>query len=421
MASLARDNNGKKRIQFIADGRRKTIRLGKVSLRQAEAVRRHVEALIAATKTGVVAEETVGWLGSLDDRMYGKLVHVGLVQPRQNARLGTILDEYITSRFVDAKGSTLTVYGHTRRNLVEFFGKAKPLQSITSGDADCWRQWLLEQGLSDNTVRRRCALAKQFFKAAIRRGLIGENPFDDLPVAIRSNFDRFYFVSREEIEKVLAACPDAQWRLIVALCRYGGLRCPSEVLSLRWGDVHWQQQRLTVHSPKTEHHEGGESRIIPLFPEIQPYLYEAFEQAEPGAEFLITRYQLPTNNNLRTQFLRIIRKAGLKPWAKPFQNLRVSRQIELCEDFPEHVVCQWIGNSRLVARKHYLQVTDAHFERAVRGSFLQAAQNAAQQMSEMLRNTSNPIREPAKFDGNQRISIQCEAKVGDAGFEPATG
>jgi len=28
------------------------------------------------------------------------------------------------------------------------------------------------------------------------------------------------------------------------------------------------------------------------------------------------------------------------------------------------VVCAWIGNSQAVARKHYLQVTEEHFERA---------------------------------------------------------
>ena len=30
-----------------------------------------------------------------------------------------------------------------------------------------------------------------------------------------------------------------------------------------------------------------------------------------------------------------------------------------------HVVCQWIGNSQPIAAKHYLQVTDEHFSRAV--------------------------------------------------------
>ena len=30
-----------------------------------------------------------------------------------------------------------------------------------------------------------------------------------------------------------------------------------------------------------------------------------------------------------------------------------------------HVVCRWIGNSQPIAAKHYLQVTDEHFSRAV--------------------------------------------------------
>ncbi len=65
--------------------------------------------------------------------------------------------------------------------------------------------------------------------------------------------------------------------------------------------------------------------------------------------------------------MQIIKRAGLKPWPKPFQNLRSTRETELMEKFPAHVVCGWIGNSEAIALKHYLQVTDDHFERAVRG------------------------------------------------------
>ena len=53
--------------------------------------------------------------------------------------------------------------------------------------------------------------------------------------------------------------------------------------------------------------------------------------------------------------------AGLQRWPKLFQNLRSTRETELAEDFPMHVVCPWIGNSQPIAAKHYLQVTDDHF------------------------------------------------------------
>jgi len=47
-----------------------------------------------------------------------------------------------------------------------------------------------------------------------------------------------------------------------------------------------------------------------------------------------------------------------------FQNLRSSRETELTQKFPLHVVCAWMGNSQAVAAKHYLQVTDDHFKAA---------------------------------------------------------
>jgi hypothetical protein len=61
---------------------------------------------------------------------------------------------------------------------------------------------------------------------------------------------------------------------------------------------------------------------------------------------------------------KIIRRAGLKPWPRLFQNLRPTRETELPARFPVHIVTAWIGNSAAIAAMHYLQVTDADFEAA---------------------------------------------------------
>ena len=152
--------------------------------------------------------------------------------------------------------------------------------------------------------------------------------------------------------------------MIFALSRFGGLRCPSEHLALRWQNIDWAQSRITVWSPKTEGHEGKELRLMPLFPELLPILMEAFEKAEPGSEFVNTRYRCPTTN-LRTQFLKILSRAGVTPWPKLFHNLRSSRQTELCDSHPAHVVSAWLGNSVVIAQNHYLQVLPSHFDSAV--------------------------------------------------------
>ena len=356
--------------------------LGKATQRTAERIKTKVEALVTAAITGSPLDDEVArWVADRDSTMVDKLVAVGLIPKRQRTTLQSFLDNYANGR-ADWKESTATVYGHTQRCLIEYFGVDRPLHEITADDATQWRAWLAsDQKLSDNTVRRRSGIAKQFFRAAVRQKLIPESPFVDLVAAVRRNEKRYYFITHEEAQKVIDACPDAQWRLLFALSRFGGLRCPSEHLGLRWGDVDWERGKITVHSPKTEHHEGGASRQIPLFPELRSYLEEVWEQAEPGTEYVITRYR-SRNANLRTQLERIIKWAGLKPWPKLFQNLRATRETELAETYPIQVVCEWIGNTAAVAAKHYLQVTEEHYRQA-QESPTSAAQNPTQYTSEM--------------------------------------
>jgi len=272
--------------------------------------------------------------------------------------------------------------------------------------------------LSSNTIKKRCGNAKLFFRSAVRHELVASNPFADLPSSVGGNPDREYFVTRDEIEKVLEACPDITWRLIFALARYCGLRIPTEALALRWQDINWQEGKIHITSPKTAHHEGKGSRMVPLFPEIRPILLEAFDQAQEGAEHVITHYRNSTCN-LRTHAHRITKRAGLTPWPKTFQNLRSSRETELIEQWPAHIVCAWIGHTKKVAQEHYLQVTDEHYERAAG-----AAQNAAQYPAEQACTGEKADSE----DNQETVILPCVTRkflsmqdlpLGRAGFEPA--
>lgn len=368
MASLAHDPGGKKRISFReANGQKRySLRLGKRSEAFAKTALDHVEQILFSQRTGqTLPVATAEWLRKLDGELRERLAGVGLVDKPLAGALGPFLENYVAARG-DVKPSTATFYGHTKRNLVEFFGAGKLLRDVTIADATKFRQWLKTgQDLEDATIRRRCSLARQFFEFAVDDRLISENPFRKLRgIGVTANRSRDHFVTREDAAKILDACPDVEWAAIFALSRFGGLRCPSEHLRLRWSDVDWSRGRLTIHSPKTERHVGKARRVIPLFPELR----EPLERAKtPGAEFVINRYRDETQN-LRTQFARIVARAGVTPWEKPFQNLRSTRETELAEVFPIHVVCEWIGNSRAVAQKHYLQVTDDHFAAAAKNS-----------------------------------------------------
>ena len=368
MASISREGKGR-RIQFNgADGKRKTVRLGPVSQRAAESVRLRVEALLSSAITeSPWPSELAEWVRDLDAVLYDRLAAVGLLPRRQRKSegaapltLGKFLDVYLSSK-AGHKPNTRRNYEQTRKYLVKYFGAGMPLADITAGHADEWRDHLFAKRLSQATVSREVKRARQFLRAAVRKRLLTENPFEGLPSPQQVNKQREHFVTRDDTTKLLEACPNTTWRLIVALSRYGGLRCPSEHLALTWQDGDWERGRLRVRSPKTEHHQDGEFRWVPLFPELRDALWEAHCLAEEGATHVIAGQR---DVNWRTQLERIIQRAGLKQWPRLFANLRASRATELAAEYPAHVAAAWLGHSTLVAQKHYWQVTDADFERA---------------------------------------------------------
>jgi hypothetical protein len=79
VASIANDPNGRRRILFMApDGSRKAIRLGKTDRKSAEAIARHVEALLAAKIGGQpVPRDTAVWLAGIGASLKDKMSAVG--------------------------------------------------------------------------------------------------------------------------------------------------------------------------------------------------------------------------------------------------------------------------------------------------------------------------------------------------------
>ena len=123
------------------------------------------------------------------------------------------------------------------------------------------------------------------------------------------------------------------------------------------------------------------------------------------------------NSNLRRRFKKIVGRAGLQPWPKLFQNMRASRATELVKDFPEHVVTAWMGHSKRIAQKHYLQVTEDDYK--------QASSNPTQQITvSPRRGSQSTLSAHEKTLVLQGLALIRETlqtrEVGDEGLEPPT-
>jgi|LakMenEpi03Aug12_release.lakeMendotaPanAssembly.Ray.scaffolds.fasta_scaffold46305_9 integrase len=427
MASVSNDGGGRYRVQFMhPEFGRVSIRLGKVSKRTAEAFARRAEQLLECRLLNQpIGGDLAAWATGIDDKLAGKLVRYGLLPARPKAEsvaLGAFIRRYVDGRN-DVKPASKEVWRQGEKGLRDFFGADRSLGDITEGDAEDYKQFLIKAGLADATIKKRLDFGRQVLRSAVKHRLVGSNPFDDARIKVHLP-DRKHFIAQDDAERLIAACPDEHWRIIVALARYGGLRSPSEVLSLRWDGIDFDpvEGRMLVHSPKTEHHPGKEARIVPLFGLLRPHLESAFDAAPEGAVYVVggghrEKALGPSgwrNVNLRTPFLRIIKRAGLMRWPNLFHNLRSSRETELMADprYSHHDVCRWMGHSMRVAERYYLQPRREPLVAANREGASEPAQNPAQQVP--ARSSRVQTCRPATSTLPPHASDACDSRLNPA-------
>jgi integrase len=366
------------RIQFRDKERRKrTLWLGKMAKRDAEKFKSVIEHLISAQAGGTLPDANIAaWIAERG-RFRARFAKLGLIEAGHGdsvaiETLGELLAEYDAMRSSLCGRSKLNL-GQAIDYLNRHFGAGRKLRLFTPADGLKFREWCLSKGrkigkaksgdgIAEATVRKFCQIGRQVFGHAIKRRLVVENPFMGVPTASIANPERQHFIERAIAQRAIDAAPNAEWRAIIALSRFGGLRVPSELTVLRWADVDLANRRLTIRAPKTG------IRACPIFPELSPFLEDLAILAKPGLDTSLSERVIAScgdgEKNLRTGFLRILKRAGVAPWPRLFHGMRATRQTELQAKFPAKDVCTWLGNSEKIAMKHYSMATTAAFDLA---------------------------------------------------------
>ncbi len=370
MATAFPSPEGEYQVQYTGlDGKRKSIWLGKVDADFADEFRLRIDRLLKSAKASRPPDATSqAWLDSLEPKFRKKLHAKGLLVDSPVATISQLCDYAILH--ADAGVNGIKKYHDCKANLLAYFGD-RGIYQVTPGDADEFAKWLPKQGrrpkpgpLAAATVKGRIDQAKLFFSVAVKKRWLSENPFADVKVRASAPNDRMAYVERDVVDKVMNAS-DPEFRLILALARYLGLRTPSETWPLRWEWVNWEEGIIRVKDSKRQRHPGKEWRFPPIFPEIQELLWEHYNSNRTDPVFIFPQ-RSTTDTALRNKLERTCLRAGVMPWKKLWQNLRSTRETELVDQgVPIHVVCQWIGNSPSVAYRHYLQVFKEHSNRAL--------------------------------------------------------
>ena len=282
-------------------------------------------------------------------------------------QLGAFLATYVESRRFEVAAGTLELHEQTIRYLKAFFGEHRRIDEITRYHAREFKTALSKGSLKHVNKRQHDSMrpttvdlhvrnARTIFNRSVDDDLIDVNPFDRLTGGLPPIEKNWRYVSFDDLDKLLAACPNQGWTTLLGLCRLAGLR-QGEALALQWSAVDWATNRLTVWAKKTKRR-----RVVPIVPELLPILRDAFENAAEGEPFLITGM---VAQNLWRDFRVICKRAGLEPYAKWCHTLRKNRESDWIKSgFPFHVVVEWMGHSDEVARQHYLRVNEDDLDAA---------------------------------------------------------
>ena len=103
MASVCKQGGGRRLIQINELPNRPKVRLGKISNKDAQSIRIHIESIITTKKAGLPLDhETALWLGKIDNEFYDKLASLSLVIEKDHQlnvmKLHDFLEKYISSR-----------------------------------------------------------------------------------------------------------------------------------------------------------------------------------------------------------------------------------------------------------------------------------------------------------------------------------
>ena len=338
----------------------------------------HIEELKAGRKHNCIARETRTWLSELETlnpELYDRLAQLGLAEARKrDVSIPELFEWYASYPISGLEPKPAT---QAARRMAGQFFLSNLVHCRTDGhdqtrhpspeEVEKFME-LLRKTSSIETAKRYFAIIKSVYVHGVSEGKVRSNPFEKVTLRLESTDTKQHFYVTEEIAyRVLQQIPDLSMQVVWVLARWGGLRIPSEVRFMLWGDVDFKRRRIRIREPKKtskQRQERGEHRTreIPLFPELHSTLAAYHRQSFTQDEDLM--FPAGTHSSAH-YFKRCIRAAGIAVWPKLFNSLRATRDTELQKKHPPHVVSSWLGHTIEVSQKYYIQTTDEDFEKAL--------------------------------------------------------
>ena len=257
--------------------------------------------------------------------------------------------------------------GVVNGRLADYFRNKKiTLQDIKPNHIQDFYQYLLDEGLSGNTVKHYHANIRKALQYAMKTDIIPSNPADkvDLP-KIEEYCPKFY--TSDEVKTLLNEVMGTKLEIPVMIdCFYGFRR--SEVIGLKWSAIDFENKTITINHTITQSNgkliirdktkTKSSKRTLPLEPIVESFLLELKEKQEKNKELCGNSYnqewleyicvddcgELIRPDYVTETFLKLLKKKKLKQIR--FHDLRhTCASILLKNGANMKEIQAWLGHS----------------------------------------------------------------------------
>ena len=311
-----------------------------------------------------------------------------LLTQRDEGRLPVLkmtpkLSEYVVTYKARVAGkkraSTLAKEGAALDKWIEHFGGLR-IDKIRKSHVNDFITERLADGLSGRTVNLDVIALRNLIKQALEDDLLKVSPLQNLrpldwekkkralvPAADLDKLCRAAFETRtnEDGEPVPVTKNAQQFADYIKLMAYCGSR-RDETLRLRWGDVNWAQNQLTVGADGLS--KNGEAREVDFNADLESHLKQMHSRRQPDSDFLFPSPQRGDKDASAKTFKESLAQAKDRSGLKAFgfhdcRHFFISMAVMSGVDFM--TIAKWVGHQDggVLIGKVYGHLADEHRKR----------------------------------------------------------
>jgi len=246
--------------------------------------------------------------------------------------------------------------------LVKEFGDLK-LSEFTTVLVEEYQSKRIAQGCANATVNRELAILKHMIHKAVDWDLIDDDVLKRVRKVkqLKENNRRLRYLSREEADRLIAACYKApkcsHLAPIIITALHTGMR-RSEILKLKWDDIDFRAGFIYVKDSK-----NYQSRMIPLSDTLKQTLQSLPRHIT--SPYVFCREDGKPYNEVKKGFNRVVKYAGIKDFH--FHDLRHTFASWLVMGGTDlATVKELLGHKSINMTMRYAHLAPDHKEKAIK-------------------------------------------------------